>query len=118
MSAIWRKIGGEKIIAEKNRKNTGFSLKTCYNKGSVERRCDKDSVGRRCNRGSVGRRCDKGSVGRRCNRGSVESRQVMPTVQERGCVPMGCTGCKQVHIVRDRALMPEGSLPSVLFAAL
>ena len=91
MSAIWRKIGGEKIIAEKNRKNTGFSLKTCYNKSSVERRC---------------------------NRGSVESRQVMPTVQERGCVPMGCTGCKQVHIVRDRALMPEGSLPSVLFAAL
>ena len=42
----------------------------------------------------------------------------MPAVQERGCVPMGCTGCKQVHIVRDRALMPEGSLPSVLFAAL
>ena len=42
----------------------------------------------------------------------------MPTVQERGCVPMGCTDCKQVHIVRDRALMPEGSLPSVLFAAL
>ena len=100
MSAIWRKIGGEKIIAEKNRKNTGFSLKTCYNKGSVERRCN------------------RGSVGRRCNRGSIESRQVMPTVQERGCVPMGCTGCKQVHIVRDRALMPEGSLPSVLFAAL
>ena len=67
MSAIWRKIGGEKIIAEKNRKNTGFSLKTCYNKGSVERRCNRGSVGRRCNRGSVGRRCNRGSVGRRCN---------------------------------------------------
>ena len=31
---------------------------------------------------------------------------------------MGCAGCKQVHIVRDRALVSEGSLPSVLFAAL
>ena len=94
------KIGGEKIIAEKNWKNTGFSLKTCYNKSSIES-C--------CNRGSIEGCHDKGSI---------ESRQVMPTVQERGCVPMGCAGCKQVHIVRDRALVSEGSLPSVLFAAL
>ena len=65
--------GGEKIIAEKNGKNTGFSQRTCYNRGQYR----------------------KG-----------------------GCVPMGMVSRSKVHIVRDRALVSGGSLPSALSAAL
>ena len=43
---------------------------------------------------------------------------IIGAVQERGCVPMGIVSRSKVHIVRDRALVSGGSLPSALSAAL